>query len=374
MQFFLEQYARNRDQGLDYHRAGQMGEARYHLLTAAKYLLEAARRSEPALARARREKALALRDLALKITSAAQASRPASASDRGASTDEKSEDEGLTSETRWLLSEKPNIRFSQIAGLEDVKEAINLAAVYPFRHPEAAEKLRVKAGGGVLLYGPPGTGKTMIAKAVATEIDAQFLSVKCSTIMSQWVGVAERNIARLFDVARRYPVVVVFLDESEALIGRRGGQSTVMNRVIPEFLSQIDGVEGSKNAILLLGATNRPWDMDEAALRTGRFGEKVYVGLPDRAAREQILHLNLDGIPLAPVDFGGLADALDGYSGADVVGVCQKATRLVMLRHARSADEIVVTVEDLDRARRETPPSVTPAMLARYRRFAETSA
>ena len=214
----------------------------------------------------------------------------------------------------------------------------------------------------------------MIAKAIATELDAQFLNVKSSNIMSQWVGVAEQNLARLFEVARRYPISVIFLDETEALVGKRGGQSTVMNRVVPEFLSQVDGLDPKVNCILLMGATNRPWDMDEAAMRTGRFGEKFYVGLPDPAAREQILHFNLDGIPMEPgVDFRLLAEKLDGYSGADIAGVCIKATDFPFRRQIGTGAETLLTVADLEQAIREVPPSVSQSMLERYRKFAEGS-
>ncbi len=364
MQFYLEQYNRNKDQGIDYLKVKDYHQARYHLLTAAKYLLMAARHSEPKLRDIRHNKGLRLRDMALSLKS----EKPAPAR-TGLSA--KDQDEDLTPENKWIVSEKPNVLFEQIAGLEDVKEAINLRVIYPFRHPEAALRFKKKPGGGILLYGPPGTGKTMIAKAVATELDAQFLNVKSSNVMSQWVGVAERNLARLFEVARRYPVSVIFLDETEALVGKRGGQSTVMNRVVPEFLSQVDGMDPRANCILLMGATNRPWDMDEAALRTGRFGEKFYVGLPEAPAREQILRFNLNGIPAEPgVDLQALAQRLEGYSGADIVGICTKATDYPFQRQIRSGAEAILTRADLDRAQADVPPSVSPTMLERYRKFA----
>lgn len=368
MQFYIDQYARNKDQGLDYLKADDREQARYHLLTAAKYLLKAAQKSEPKLRDIRRERAMKLRDLAFSIDlhSGGNGAR------KSATSPQTDQEEDLTPEAKWIVSEKPNVRFDQVAGLADVKEAINLRVIYPFRHPEVADRFHKAAGGGMLLYGPPGTGKTMIAKAVATELDAQFLNVKSSNIMSQWVGVAERNLAKLFEIARRYPISVVFLDETEALVGKRGGHSTVMNRVVPEFLSQVDGLDPKQNCILLMGATNRPWDMDEAALRTGRFGEKFYVALPEAAAREQILHFNLDGIPAAPdVDLAALATHLDGYSGADIVGVCIKATDLPFHRQIRSGADAVLTFEDLERGRREVLPSVTVAMLEKYRRFRE---
>ncbi len=366
MQFYLEQYGRNKDQGIDYLKVGDHQQAKYHLLMAAKYLLMAAGHSEPKLRDIRREKSLQLRDLALSL----KGGKPPSAAAGGALA--KDRDDDLTPEAKWIVSEKPNVHFDQIAGLENVKEAINLRVIYPFRHPEAAERFKKKPGGGILLFGPPGTGKTMIAKAIATELNAQFLNVKSSNIMSQWVGVAERNLARLFEVARRYPISVIFLDETEALVGKRGGQSTVMNRVVPEFLSQVDGMDPKVNCILLMGATNRPWDMDEAALRTGRFGEKFYVGLPETAAREQILRLNLDGIPIEKgIDLHAIAERLDGFSGADIVGMCIKATDFPFQRQISSGTEAILTPQDLDRALVETQPSVTPAMLERYRKFAE---
>lgn len=370
----MDQYNKNKDQGLDYLKVGDYDQARYHLLLAAKYLLKAARESEPALQQIRREKAVQLRDLAatLQGKKASPGRKAPTAAERTPS--DKDQDGDLTPESKWIISEKPNVRFDQIAGLQDVKEAINLRVIYPFRHPEAAIRFKKRAGGGMLLYGPPGTGKTMIAKAVATELDAQFLNVKSSNIMSQWVGVAEQNLARLFEVARRYPVSVIFLDETEALVGKRGSQSTVMNRVVPEFLSQVDGLDPKVNCLLLMGATNRPWDMDEAALRTGRFGEKFYVGLPDSAAREQILHFNLDGIPLeGTVDFHVLAEKLDGYSGADITGVCIKATDFPFRRQIGSGAEALLTAADLDEAIQEVPPSVNKSMLDRYRKFAEGS-
>jgi len=373
MQFLLDQYDKNKNQGLDYLKVGDYEQARYHLLMAAKYLLKAAQGSEPQLQKIRHDKALQLRDLAASLQGKKSVShKPATAAEKAASG--KDQDGDLTPENKWIVSEKPNVRFDQIAGLADVKEAINLRVIYPFRHPEAATRFKKKAGGGMLLYGPPGTGKTMIAKAVATELDAQFLNVKSSNIMSQWVGVAEQNLARLFEVARRYPVSVVFLDETEALVGKRGGQSTVMNRVVPEFLSQVDGLDPKVNCILLMGATNRPWDMDEAAMRTGRFGEKFYVGLPDAAAREQILHFNIDGIPMEKsVDFHALAVKLDGYSGADITGVCIKATDYPFQRQIGSGAETLLTAADLDQGIKEVPPSVNQAMLDRYRRFAAGS-
>jgi SpoVK/Ycf46/Vps4 family AAA+-type ATPase len=147
-----------------------------------------------------------------------------------------------------------------------------------------------------------------------------------------------------------------------------------MNRVVPEFLAQADGLERHGNCILLLGATNRPWDMDEAALRGGRFGEQFYVPLPDTAAREQILRLNLDGIPREPgVDLHRFAVALEGYSGADIATLCVRATDYPFQRQIATGEDALVLEQDLQGALRAVKPSVTTEMLDRYRRFAEGS-
>jgi len=184
------------------------------------------------------------------------------------------------------------------------------------------------------------------------------------------VGVAEKNLARLFDAARSHAVSVIFLDEAEALVARRGSHSTVMNRVIPEFLSQVDGLEKNQNSLLLVGATNRPWDMDEAALRTGRFGEKFYVGLPDREAREQILRFHLDGVPGAEsLDWADLAGRLEGYSGADIAGVSLKATDRPFWREIQGGTAAALSQADVEQAIAETKPSVDRAQLEKYQRF-----
>jgi transitional endoplasmic reticulum ATPase len=260
-----------------------------------------------------------------------------------------------------------------VAGLEEVKAAIRKRVIYPFQHPEVTRKYRKQAGGGVLLYGPPGTGKTMIAKAIASEVDATFFSVKCSDVMSKWVGQAERNVSRLFEAARGRERAVVFLDETEAIVAKRGGDSTVMNRVIPEFLAQVDGLEGRPGGPLLLGATNRPWDMDDAALRPGRFGELIYVPLPDVVARRQIVAAALKGILLAEqIDVGAIAAQAEGYSGADSVALCEAAKDGPYEREIDSGLPQRLEVADLADAFRRVRPSVSPAQLRRYEKFQQT--
>lgn len=361
MRFLLEQYDHHRQEAVGAIQARDFSRAQMELLLAARYIAESARQEEPAIQAARLATAQNLRNQAASLPVADAAKAPADTAERA---------EGQTAEREWMLSEKPNVHFVDIAGLQEIKDALELRVIYPLRHPEIASRFHKKAGGGILLYGPPGTGKTMIARAIATELEAQFFNVKASNIMSPWVGVAEKNLARLFDSARSYPVSVIFLDETEALVARRGSHSTVMNRVIPEFLAQVDGLEKNKNSILLVGATNRPWDMDEAALRTGRFGEKFYVGLPCLEARQQILRFHLEGVPGAQeLQWAELAAKLEGYSGADIAGVSLKATDRPFWRQIQSGTPAVLDQADVEAAIAETKPSVDSAHLERYERF-----
>ena len=210
---------------------------------------------------------------------------------------------------RFARAERPSTRFADIAGLEDVKEDIRLKLIYPLAHAEKARRYGIRTGGGVLLYGPPGTGKTMIARAIAGEIDAAFFSVKPSEMLSKWAGEAEKNVAELFRVARAAPLSVVFIDEIDALLpGREKDRSSIMQRLVPQFLAELDGFDTSgRNPLLFLGATNKPWALDSAVLRPGRFDAKIYVGLPDRAARRAMLAAGLRGRPVAGLDLGALA-------------------------------------------------------------------
>lgn len=272
----------------------------------------------------------------------------------------------------WLLDERPRIRFEDVAGLDDVKEQIHLKLIYPFTHPEEAQRFRIQPGGGILLYGPPGTGKTYIARAVAGELDAAFFVARSSDLMSQWFGKAEQNIAALFAAARQHPRAVVFLDEVEALVPRRSStRSSVMPRVVSEFLAQTQSIGSeSKNTVLLMGATNEPWAIDPAALRPGRFDELIYVGLPDYNTRLRLLELNLRERPLDPsVHLGALAELMEGYSGADIAYICTKASE----RAFRDAVELnwarTITMEDFKAILAERRPSVTPEQLGKYEAF-----
>ena len=204
---------------------------------------------------------------------------------------------------------------------------------------------------------------------MAGEIEAPFFTVKPSEIMSKWVGEAEKNVAKLFSAARSQPLSVIFIDEIEALLPRRSeSKGGVMARVVPQILSELEGFDRSGGKLLFLGATNEPWSLDPAALRPGRFDAQVYVGLPDREARETILRFHLEGRPLAAdVDPVSLAVRLEGRSGADIKEICRRAAVSAFLRSVEGSREEVITAEDLLEAGARCPPSVPAELLERYR-------
>ena len=267
------------------------------------------------------------------------------------------------------LLEKPNISFKDVAGLNDVKEKIKDLIITPFLYPDVAKKWKVRTGGGVLLYGPPGTGKTLLAKAVAGELDADFFYIKASDIMSKWVGESEKKVADLFMKARDSNKAVIFIDEIDALVPKRTGQSsTVMARVVPQFLAEMDGVDSKNDKIMLMAATNVPWNLDPAVLRPGRFDFKCYIHLPDFEARKKIIELNLD-VPMEEnFDFDELARLMDGYSGADLRLICDEAKRL-MFRHEIDGLENILGNAHVKGIIEKVRPSVNENMLKKYKEF-----
>lgn len=292
----------------------------------------------------------------------------------GAATRESTgEAEGTASASQWLVKEKPGIRFEDVAGLEDVKQDIRLKMIYPFEHADLAEKFGIRPGGGVLLYGPPGTGKTLLAKATAGEIDAAFFRISPADILSKWVGEAEQNIKKLFDAAASEKRSIIFIDEIEALVpARRDEGSSVMQRVVPQILQGMEGFD-KKNGqpILFMGATNVPWQLDPAVLRPGRFDERVYIPLPDLQARRRMLEMYLAHRPVAAdVNLQQLAAILDGYSGADIKYLCDRAATVPFLSSVASGVEGQITAAIFHDAMHDTPRSVTDQLLKRFEQWA----
>ena len=270
-----------------------------------------------------------------------------------------------------ILSHESGITFDDVAGLEKVKEEIRLKLIYPFEHKDEAVKYGLRSGGGILLYGPPGTGKTLIAKAVAGEIAADFFSIKPSSLMNQFVGNTEKKIANLFSMARECDRAVIFIDEIESLMPKRHGQkSTIMSRVVPQFLTELDGADASNENVLILGATNEPWSLDSAALRPGRFDEKIYVHPPDFTARKTIFELNLRKRPLTlSIDFDALAERTDNYNGADISYICDKAAGIPFKEYIDTGIEREITMNDLIQVISETGSSLDKKVIDSYEQY-----
>ena len=376
-----ETFERYRQKGLDARRAGQWESARVYLLEAARAMASLSKDAQgEELREARKAIAERLLELARDCTEAAQQGRRAPATTRrssggggggggGGNNTQASEAEGDTNANQWIVREKPGLRFADVAGLEDVKQDIKLKMIYPFEHADLAARFGIRAGGGILLYGPPGTGKTMLAKATAGEIDATFFKISPADVLSKWVGEAEQNIKKLFDAAAAEPRSIIFIDEIEALVpARRDEGSSVMQRVVPQILQGVEGFDKKAGRpILLMGATNVPWQLDPAMLRPGRFDEKVYIPLPDLPARRKMLDIYLGKRPLAgEVDLDSLASRLEGFSGADINYICDRAAVIPFLQSVASGEEGQITPAIISDVIKDTPPSVTAEMLCRF--------
>lgn len=285
-------------------------------------------------------------------------------------------------ETEFTAAEIPNISFDDVAGLEDVKESVRMRVLLPMKYPDVYEMFDKDTGGGILLYGLPGTGKTMIAKAIAHEVGAKFYSIKCSDIVSKWVGEAEKNVKNLFATARQEERAIIFFDEFEAIGAKRSDENKTSAKLIPELLAQIQGFEDKKqNTLLLLAATNRPWDIDSALLRPGRFNELIYVSLPDRPARKYMINKILNGKKPIPMDndvnIDDIVDATEGFSGADIKEFCDrmKAYSIKTTIEAREHEgkDIIVKIskKNVDYAKNLVKSSIQKADIIAIKKFAE---
>lgn len=217
-----------------------------------------------------------------------------------------------------ILSEKPNVRWEDVAGLEGAKEALKEAVILPIRFPHLFVGKR-KPWRGILLYGPPGTGKSYLAKAVATEANSTFFSVSSSDLVSKWMGESERLVKQLFAMARENKPSIIFIDEVDALCGTRGeGESEASRRIKTEMLVQMDGVGHDSSGVLVLGATNIPWQLDSAIRR--RFQRRVHIAVPDLAGRIKMFQLSVGNTPcdLRPEDYRNLGTITEGYTGSDI--------------------------------------------------------
>jgi SpoVK/Ycf46/Vps4 family AAA+-type ATPase len=248
--------------------------------------------------------------------------------------------------------------FADVAGMDDLKRTVRLQIIEPFLRPALFAKFRKRAGGGVLLYGPPGCGKTMLARAVAGECRAEFVSVGIADVLSMWIGQSEENLAALFEKARKAAPSVLFFDELDALaFARSKAHSEHTRQVVNEFLTQLDGFSADNTGVLVLAATNMPWDVDPAMKRPGRFSRQVFVAPPDEEARATIVELKLVGLPVEHIDARAVARATPHFSGADLEGVVEIAKEYVLEDHIAHGIERPIRQEDLARAVKEARPS-----------------
>jgi transitional endoplasmic reticulum ATPase len=272
---------------------------------------------------------------------------------------------------REIEVEIPNVRWEDIGGLEDVKRQLVEAIEWPLKYSERFDRIGVKPPKGILLYGPPGCGKTMLAKAVATEAEANFISVKGPEIFNKWVGESEKAVREIFRKARQAAPCIIFFDEIESVVTRKDlveDSSGVSSRVTSQILAEMDGIEELTD-VIVIGATNRPDLLDPAILRPGRFDKLIYVPPPDEKSRHQILKIYTRRMPLAPdVSLKELAMRTEMCSGADLAALCREAAMNAL---RRNLDAEYVTRQDFEQALEIVKPSITPQLLKEYERMSE---
>lgn len=273
---------------------------------------------------------------------------------------------------REVMVQVPNIGWADIGGLDDAQLKLREGVELPLKNPEAFHKLGIRPAKGFLLYGPPGTGKTLLAKAVAKEAEANFISIKSSDLLSKWYGESEQQIARLFARARQVAPCVIFIDEIDSLVPARGmggggGEPQVTGRVVNTILAEMDGME-ELQSVVLIGATNRPALVDPALLRPGRFDELVYVGTPDAPGRQHILGIHTSRMPLAEdVSLEYIASQTERFTGADLEDVVRRAGLIAIRKRGASVEQ--VTGEDFAEALEDSRATVTEDMEAEYERM-----
>lgn len=348
--------------------AGDYAKAFFHTAQAAEFTFNLAEQSEGDVARAYLEDANGLVSIAASLREKAV---------QGGVRVDKEETGGVGAgegaKGKWTVSSAGDVLLDDVKGLAEAKAVVMDALINPVNHPDVYKTLKVRPGTGLLLYGPPGTGKTMFAKAIANEMKTTFMHVKLNELKSKYVGETEQNIAEMFREARSYEKCVLFLDECESMLRKRGNQKVCM---VEQFLVELDGFKKDDgNQLFVLLATNRPWMLDSAITRSGRISTAVYVGLPEKETRRLIVDSALKDVPLSPdVDLDRLADLTDGFSGAEINhrenggGVCDEARRFAARRWIERrkdqkegseewAKAELVTWDDFERALKTVVPT-----------------
>ena len=273
----------------------------------------------------------------------------------------------VNSDFKFDWDSLPTINFDDIAGLDSVKEIVKVKVLLPLQHPEVFEGYVRKSGGGVLLYGPPGTGKTMIAAAIANEIGAKFCSVKPSDLLNQGAGNTEKAVRSLFAQARSFPCAVIYFDEMDS-ISPKSTKSQYAKQLRSELLAQLQGMEAygkdKGNILFLIAATNKPWEVDSAFIRPGRFGTRIYVGLPDNPAREYMLTRRINKIKEKgvvkisdDVNIEKIVEVTNGFNGADMTNFLDRVEEISALRGVKTGEKFICQ-EDFDGASEQISSSV----------------
>ncbi|MDP8051466.1 ATP-binding protein [Pasteurella atlantica] len=250
-------------------------------------------------------------------------------------------------EKSFLFQKDLKLNFDDVAGLDELKKKANMKIIMPFKKPELFQKYNKKVGGGILMYGAPGCGKTFFAKAIAGECNATFFHVSINEILDMWLGNSEKNIALLFKQAREHKPAIIFIDELDALGGKRESNHASRASVINTFLAELDGFDTDNEGVLVIGATNTPWEVDNAFKRTGRFDTMFFVTPPDESSRSKLFELLLKNIPHKDIDYGKLAQETNFYSGADIKGIVDKTTEVVLEEILETGKERDIVTEDL---------------------------
>ncbi|RNL87043.1 ATP-binding protein [Halostreptopolyspora alba] len=252
------------------------------------------------------------------------------------------------------------VTIADVAGMQAVKDRMEAAFLAPMRNAQLRQAFSKSLRGGLLMYGPPGCGKTFLAQALSGEMGAHFLSISLADILDRWLGNSERNVQALFRQARQYRPCVLFVDELDAIGGRRARVTSGMRPVVTQLLTELDSIEDDNEGVFVLAATNHPWDVDTALRRPGRLDRALFVPPPDEEARAAILRAGIRDRPTREVDIAWLAGATDGFSGADLTHLCESAAERALLDSARQGQVRPITPEDFRAALREVRPSTGP--------------